>query len=95
MTRLPSLVDVERRSATTGLAFTRGNHSSLVLARDTNDTITFVRRDTDVHLPRRYDMSEMTQDLARDRMRQMRRDLEVARTAHGRYAARQRPRRTA
>ena len=40
-------------------------------------------------------MSMMTHDMARDRMRQMRRDMEVARGVHGRYAARQRPRRTA
>lgn len=88
------LARVGRRDSVTGLASLRDDCSSLVLARDATDT-TLLRRVADVGLPRRYDMSQMTQDMARDRMRQMRRDMEVARASHGRYAARQRPRRTA
>jgi hypothetical protein len=86
---------VERRGVPSGLVGTRGDHDGLVRTRDHRKTNDITRRDADVNLPRRYDMSEMTQDMARDRMRQMRRDMEVARGVHGRYAARQRPRRAA
>jgi hypothetical protein len=83
------------RESATGREQARDSVTSRVRARDRQTITNIVRRDTDVRIPRRYDMSQMTQDMARDRMRQMRRDMEDARTVHGRYAARQRPRRTA
>jgi hypothetical protein len=86
---------VERRGVPNGLARRRDDDGGPIRTRDHRTTSDITRRDADVNLPRRYDMSEMTQDMARDRMRQMRRDMEVARGMHGRYAVRQRPRRAA
>jgi hypothetical protein len=86
---------VPARGSRIGLVRTRDESTGLVRARDGQPLQTCIRRDSDVHLPRRHDMSMMTHDMARDRMRQMRRDMEVARGVHGRYAARQRPRRIA
>lgn len=86
---------IERCCSVTGLALAGQDRCGLVRARDNHSIDNPARRDTDAPLPRRYDMSQMTQDMARDRMHQMRRDMEIARGVHGRYAVRQRPRRIA
>lgn len=53
---------------------------SRVRARDCR-TINPAHPEPDVAIVRRIDMSLLTEELARDRMRQMRRDLEEARRA--------------